>query len=61
MKKLFMRMFFIFLLIFVSSIIISHFAYKLYLIDISPSMVGIAYIVIWICLPEKWINKINGK
>ena len=56
-----MRLFLIFLISFAISVSVSYFAYKLYKIDIPPTVVSLAIIVIWVSLPDKYINKITGK
>ena len=55
-----MRLFVIFLVSFAISLSISYFAYKLYKIDIPPSVVSLALLVLFIVMPYKWLNKING-
>ena len=55
-----MRLFLIFLISFAISISASYFTYKLYKIDIPPSVVSLALLVLFIVLPDKWLNKING-
>lgn len=55
-----MRLFVIFLISFAISLSISYFAYKLYKIDIPPSVVSLALLVLFIVMPYKWLNKING-
>lgn len=56
-----MRLFLIFLVSFTISLSISYFAYKLFKIDLPPSVVSLALIILWILLPESVMNKITGK
>jgi|NOAtaT_5_FD_contig_31_6731825_length_378_multi_1_in_0_out_0_1 hypothetical protein len=56
-----MRLFLIFLVSFAISLSTSYFAYKLYKIDIPPSVVSLALIILWMVIPDKYINKITGK
>ena len=56
-----MRLFVIFLVSFVISLSTSYFAYKLYKIDIPPSVVSLALIILWMVIPDKYLNKITGK
>ena len=55
-----MRLFLIFLISFAISVSVSYFAYKLYKIDIPPSVVSLALIILWMIIPDKYLNKING-
>jgi hypothetical protein len=55
-----MRLFLIFLVSFAISVSVSYFAYKLYKIDIPPSVVSLALIILWMIIPDKYLNKING-
>jgi hypothetical protein len=56
-----MKLFLIFLFSFAISLSTSYFAYKLYKIDIPPSVVSLALIILWMVIPDKYINKITGK
>lgn len=56
-----MRLFVIFLVSFAISLSTSYFAYKLYKIDIPPSVVSLALIILWMVIPDKYLNKITGK
>ena len=56
-----MRLFLIFLFSFAISISVSYFAYKLYKIDIPPSVVSLTLIILWMVIPDKYLNKITGK
>ena len=55
-----MRLFLIFIISFAISVSVSYFAYKLYKIDIPPTVVSLALLVLIMVLPYKWLNKING-
>ena len=55
-----MRLFLIFLVSFAISVSVSYFAYRLYKIDIPPSVVSLALIILWMIIPDKYLNKING-
>ena len=55
-----MRLFLIFLISFAISVSVSYFAYKLYKIDIPPTVVSLALIILWMIIPDKYLNKING-
>lgn len=55
-----MRLFLIFLVSFAISVSVSYFAYKLYKIDIPPSVVSLALIILWMIIPDKYLNKITG-
>lgn len=55
-----MRLFLIFLVSFAISVSVSYFAYKLYNIDIPPSVVSLTLIILWMIIPDKYLNKING-
>ena len=56
-----MRLFLIFLISFAISVSVSYFAYKLYKIDIPPSVVSLTLIILWMVIPDKYLNKITGK
>lgn len=56
-----MRLFLIFLVSFAISLSTSYFAYKLFKIDLPPSVVSLALIILWVSLPESLMNKITGK
>lgn len=55
-----MRLFVIFLVSFAFCNLASYLAYKLYKVDISPTIISLALITLYMVLPDKWINKING-
>lgn len=55
-----MRLFVIFLVSFAFCNLVSYLAYKLYKVDISPTIISLALLVLYIVLPDKWLNKING-
>lgn len=56
-----MRLFVFFLISFVFCNLVSYLAYKLYKIDVDPSVISLLIITVFIVLPNKWIDKINGK
>lgn len=56
-----MRLFLIFLVSLAISLSTSYFAYKLFKIDLPPSVVSLAIIILWVSLPETVTNKISGK
>lgn len=56
-----MRLFLIFLVSLTISLSTSYFAYKLFKIDLPPSVVSLAIIILWVSLPETVTNKISDK
>ena len=55
-----MRMFIIFVASTIVSLFLSYICTTKLNKNVPPSVFALAFLVLWIVLPEKWINKING-
>jgi len=54
-----MKLFVIFLVSFVFCNLVSYLAYKLFKIDISPTIISLALITLYMVLPDKWSSKLK--
>jgi hypothetical protein len=56
-----MRMFLIFVVSLIISMGTSYVLYKFFKIDVSPTIISLAMLILWSVLPDSVVDRINGK
>jgi|Laugrespbdmm15sd_2_1035082.scaffolds.fasta_scaffold04859_7 hypothetical protein len=56
-----MRMFLIFVVSLIISMGTSYALYKFFKVDVSPTIISLAMLILWMVLPDSVVDRINGK
>jgi hypothetical protein len=56
-----MRMFLIFVVSLIISMGTSYALYKFFKVDVSPTIISLAMLILWMVLPDNVVDRINGK